>query len=223
MASELPIPMPAWAWCAGSSTPLSETIPRAAQTRLPHAVPLHPAPRPARPRRRRQGPGDPGPPPAAHRPPTSAPTTQAGTRRPRPARRGQPRPATRPLVVLPRQARDAAALASATGRRRLDPPAPRNRATATRPGVAAAHRPPGQREPALGLPAHQGRAAPVWPARLGDRDPHHAAPPRTGPDATTNDHHHLAGVPAPAGRRDRRLRLPHRRHRLAATALHPVL
>jgi hypothetical protein len=33
-----------------------ETISRAAQTRLPHAVPLHPDPRPARPRRRRQGP-----------------------------------------------------------------------------------------------------------------------------------------------------------------------
>jgi hypothetical protein len=64
-----------------------ETISRAAQTRLPHAVPLHPAPRPARPRRRRQGPGDPGPAPPAHSPPTPAPTTQAGTRRPRPALR----------------------------------------------------------------------------------------------------------------------------------------
>src|SRR6266545_4824466 len=43
--------------------------PHAVETRLPDAVPLHPAARPARPRRRQQGPGD-----------------------PRPARRGQPRP-----------------------------------------------------------------------------------------------------------------------------------
>jgi Homeodomain-like domain len=43
---------------------------------LPDAVPLRPAPRPARPRRRRQGPGDPGPAPAAHRPATPAPTTR---------------------------------------------------------------------------------------------------------------------------------------------------
>ena len=38
------------------------------------------------------------------------------------------------------------------------------------------------------------------------------------PDAAA-DGHHLAGVPAPAGHRDRRLRLLHRRHRLAATAV----
>jgi putative transposase len=76
--------------------------------------------------------------------------SQALARRPRPARRAQPDPATRPLVVLLRQARDAAALASPPGRRHLDLPAPWNRSTATRPGVAAADRPPGQGEPALG-------------------------------------------------------------------------
>ena len=36
--------------------------------------------------------------------------------------RGQPRPAEIPLVVLARQARDAAALAQAAGRRRVDLP-----------------------------------------------------------------------------------------------------
>jgi putative transposase len=42
-------------------------------------------------------------------------------------------------------------------------------------------RPAGQGEPALGLPAHPGRAAPAWDTRLGNRNPHHAAPPRAGP------------------------------------------
>jgi len=110
-----------------------------------------------------------------------------------------------PAVVLLRQPRHAAALAPAAGRRRLDPPAPPARATTTRPGTAAADRPPGQREPPLGLPAHPGRTSTAWRGRLGDRDPHHAAPPRPGPHPTAN-RHHLAGVPAPAGRRDPRLR-----------------
>ena len=76
--------------------------------------------------------------------------------------------------------------------------------------------------PTLGLPEDQGRTAPAWDPRLGDRDPHHAAPPRSGPDAAANGHH-LAGVPASAGCRDPRLRLLHRRHRLAAKALRLVL
>jgi hypothetical protein len=58
--------------------------------------------------------------------------------------------------VLLRQAGDAAALAPAAGRRRLDLPETRNRATATGPGIAAADRPLGHRESTLGLPAHQG-------------------------------------------------------------------
>jgi putative transposase len=68
--------------------------------------------------------------------------------------------------------------------------------------AAAADHPPGQEEPPRGLPAHPGRAATAWPARLGHRDPPHAAPPWHGPDAAANGHH-LAGVPAPAGRRHR--------------------
>ena len=47
--------------------------------------------------------------------------------------------------------------------------------------TAAADHPPGQRKPTLGLPEDQGRTAPAWDPRLGDRDPHHAAPPRSGP------------------------------------------
>src|SRR6266540_3940438 len=202
--------------------PPPEATRSAATTCLPDAVPLHPAPRPTRPRRRRQGPGDPGPAPAAHRPATPAPTTQAGTRRPCPARRSQPRPTTRPLVVLLRHPRHPAALASPPGRRRMDPPTSRPRTTAAgRRGPAADH-PPGHREPALGLPAPQGRTPAAWRARLRHRNPVHAAPPRAGPGAATHDHH-LAEVPAPAGRRDPRVRLLHRRHRLAAPALRAVL
>jgi hypothetical protein len=42
-------------------------------------------------------------------------------------------------------------------------------------------------------------------ARIRDRDPHDAAPPRTGSSTTTDRHHDVAGVPAPAGCRDRGL------------------
>src|SRR5512132_18509 len=65
---------------------------------------------------------------------------------------------------------------------------------------AAVDRPPGQGEPALGLPAHQGRATPAWCADLSDRHPHHPAPPRIRPGPAAHDHH-VAGVPTPAGRR----------------------
>jgi hypothetical protein len=56
------------------------------------------------------------------------------------------------------------------------------------------------RETALGLPAHQGRAAPARYARLGNRDPHHAAPSWDGPDAAA-DGDDVAGDSAPPGRR----------------------
>ena len=49
-----------------------------------------------------------------------------------------------------------AALASAPDRRQLDLPTPPDRSAAAEPRGAAADRPAGQAEPALGLPAHQG-------------------------------------------------------------------
>ena len=58
--------------------------------------------------------------------------------------------------MLLRRSGHAAGLASAAGRRRLDRPAPQNRTTAARPGAAAADRPPGNREPALGDQRLQG-------------------------------------------------------------------
>jgi hypothetical protein len=136
----------------------AEAILGAAETRLPDPVPLHPAARPACPRRRRQGPGDPCPAPPPHRPPTKGPTTQAGTSRPCPARRDQPRPA--PSLLVPasssRHRRCCAGIGS--DRRGLD-----RSPSCIGPAAAGCRRPatdhrPGQGEPALGLPAHQGRA-----------------------------------------------------------------
>ncbi len=147
-----------------------------------------------------------------HRAPPPSPTSQAPTRRPSPARCRQPRPPPSPLVLLLGQARDAVALASAAGRRRVDLSTPPDRPAAAGPGGATADRPPRQGEPPLGLPADQRRAPTARHGRLGDRDPHHAAPPRARPRAT-------AGVPAPAGRRDRGVRLLHRGHGLAATCM----
>jgi hypothetical protein len=84
------------------------------------------------------------------------------------------------------------------------PTAPWTGTTAARPRHPGADHPPGQGEPLLGFPAHQGRAPTAWRPGLGDRDPHHAAPPRAGA-STAADCHLLAGVPTPAGRRDRGL------------------
>src|SRR6266508_605977 len=55
--------------------------------------------------------------------------------------------------------------------RRLVLPAPPDRPTSAGRGRSTPDRPPGQGEPALGLPAHQRRAAPAWRARLGLRHP----------------------------------------------------
>jgi hypothetical protein len=147
-------------------------------------VPLHPAARPARPRRRRQGPGDPCPAPPAHRPPTKGLTTQAGTSRPCPARRDQPRPAPSLLVLLPRHAADAAAPASAADRRAWTYPHRASGRPQPDADVQQTDHPPGQGEPALGLPAHQGRAPSTRHAGLGHRDPFHAPPLRAGPGPT---------------------------------------
>jgi hypothetical protein len=91
-------------------------------------------------------------------------------------------------------------------RRGVDRPAPRNRTTNAGPAHPAADRPPGQGESALGLPAQQGRASTAQRARFGNRDPHHASPSRARSRASA-DGRDLAGVPAPAGRGDRGVRL----------------
>ena len=192
-------------YCDASFIPLRRPLPGAAKTRLPDAVPLRPAARAARPRRRRQGSGAPRPTPPADGASPPDPAAQAGTRRPRHARRPQPTAAPSPLVLLHRHSADAAALASTNDRRRLDLPASRTRATTAGRTPAAADRALGHREPALGIPAHPRRVAAPRRSGLGNRDPYDAAPPRAWPRAKAHDHH-LASVPAPAGRRNRRLR-----------------
>jgi len=77
-------------------------------------------------------------------------------------------------------------------------------------------------EPHLVLPAHQRRAPAPRDLGLGNRRPNDVAPPWARP-STAADGHHLAGVPAVAGRRDRGLRFLHRRQHLAATVVRVVL
>jgi putative transposase len=102
------------------------------------------------------------------------------------------------------------------------PTPPWSRATITRRGRPAAHRPPGQRQPPLGLPAHPRRSAAPGRAGLGIGDPQYPSSLPARPSATADDHD-LAGGPSPAGRRHRRLRFLDRRHHLAAAAVGAVL
>jgi integrase len=80
-------------------------------------------------------------------------------------------------------------------------------ATVAGPGRAGADPATGQRELTLGLPAPR-RAASAWRPGLGHRDPHDPPQPWVRPRPTA-DRSIVAGVPAPASRRDRRLRLVH--------------
>ena len=193
----------------------------AAETPLPHAMPFHPDARAACPRGRRQGPGDPGATPPAHRPAPPSHPTQAGADRPSVPRRGQPRAATGSLVLLHRQARNPAALAPPPDRRELDVSAPPTGPPPLDEDVQQLIVRLATENPRWGLPAHQGRAAPARHTSLGHRSPRHAPPPRAR-SCPTADEHDLAGVPAPASRRDRGMRRFHRRHHLAATAVGAV-
>src|SRR5512132_1010171 len=98
-------------YCDASFIVLPRPLPGAAKTRRPDAVPLHPVACSAGPWRRRQGPGDPrsASPTQCAAPPDGS--TQAGARRPSAARCHQSRVALILLVLLLRQAGDAAALA----------------------------------------------------------------------------------------------------------------
>ena len=123
--------------------------------------------------------------PPTHRPPPPDSTTQAPTRRPGAARRRQPRPSPDLLVLLPRQARDAAALAPAAGQRGVDLSAAWTGASTPRPGGPAAHRPPRQGEPRATSASKENCCA----SGCGSQHPRSAAPsavmdwtrPRAGP------------------------------------------
>jgi hypothetical protein len=86
-------------------------------------------------------------------------TAQTQARRPRSPGRDQPRAAPIPLVLLPRHARDAAALAPPSRRQRVDLSSSRARAAAAGRRYPAADRPLGQRESPLGVSAYPRRGA----------------------------------------------------------------
>jgi hypothetical protein len=80
--------------------------------------------------------------------------------------------------------------------------APPDRPAAAGPGGPTPDRPPGQGEPPVGLPAHQGRTPAAWHARLSHRDPFDASASRARPSIQAGEQL-LASVPAPTSRRDR--------------------
>jgi putative transposase len=76
--------------------------------------------------------------------------------------------------------------------------------------------------PRWGLPAHPRGATVPWLPGL--RQLHRQGPAGQRPPAGATTYlHHLAVVPAPPGIRHPRLRLPHRGHRIPATAVYPLL
>jgi transposase len=210
----------AWVGTVALLLPLLRNL-GAVETRLPHAVPLHPAARPARPRESRQGPGDPRPASPTHRAVPPSPASQAPTRRPSPARRGQPRAApTRWSCFLVQPA-------TLLGwHRRLVA------GTWTYPHHQTG-RPPLDQE-VQQLIVRLAKENPRWGyqrikgelQRLGVRVSATAIRTtlrRHGLDPAPRRRPPPGGVPAPAGRRDRGLRLLHRRHGLPAAAVGAVL
>jgi putative transposase len=95
----------------------------------------------------------------------------------------------RPLVLLPRQAPDAAALASAAGGRRLDLPASPTRTTLARHRCGAADCPPGQGAPLVGRHRIQGEllrlGVQVSATAIGTTLRRHRLDPAPRPNAVT--------------------------------------
>jgi hypothetical protein len=142
---------------------------------------------PAHPIRRHQGSRDPGPAPPARRASTAYTAPADEPDRSRPDRRAHP---TTPQASAPRPARHPGhhpALAPTTGRPPLDNHTDPTRSASHLRRLARPGRPPGQREPHLGIPPagrHSGSLGPalgVHPARRGDRGGHQAARGRRSP------------------------------------------
>jgi hypothetical protein len=171
--------------------------PGTVEARLPDAVPFHPALCAADPRRCCQGSRNPRPAPPAHRAAPPDPTSKARARRPGAARCGQPglpRACWSCFFVKPetllRWHRRLIAGAWTYSRRRLGRPQLDEDGQQLIVRLA-------RENPRWGT-------TPPWHPDLGDHDPHDAAAPRAGPRATAGGHH-LAGVSASTGRRDRRV------------------
>jgi hypothetical protein len=166
--------------------------------------------------------GDPGPPPRAGGAAPPAPTASAPAPGPCAACRHELSPAQAPMVGFRGHARDAASMAPPHGAPTLDLSGHSARPTTALRQGADPDRAAGHREPAVGLSAHPRGAAAPWLPGLGQL--HRQSPARQRPPAgAATGLHHLAVVPTPAGCRHRGLRLPHRGHRVPATAVRAVL
>jgi hypothetical protein len=158
----------------------------------------------------------------ADSPAPPAPTASAPAPGPCAACRPEPPPAQAPMVDLRGHARDAASMAPSHGAPTLDLSNSATRPTADSRSAAELDRAAGHRESTVGLPAHPRGATAAWLPSLGQL--HRQGPARQRPPAgTATGLHHLAVVPTPAGSRHPRLRLPHRGHRVPATAVRAVL
>jgi hypothetical protein len=128
------------------------------------------------------------------------------------------------MVHLRCHARDAASLAPPHGAPTLDLLSPTTRSATDSQLGADLDCAAGHREPTLGLSAHPRGAAAPWLSCLGQL--HRQGPARQRPPAGTTSNcqvHDLAVIPTSPGSRHRGLRLPHRGHRVPATALRAVL
>jgi hypothetical protein len=179
-------------------------LPGAANTRLPDAVPVHPAARDGCPRQRRKGSGDPcpAPPTRCAAPPTPRPKLEPTDRALLAAiSRVLPRSRwscflVKPETLLRWHRRLVAGVWTYPHDQTGRPPLDRE--------VLQLIIPPGQGEPSQGLPAHQGRTPAPGHRGLGHHHPYDAASAWVGSRASAGGHQ-LAGIPASAGHRDRRL------------------
>jgi hypothetical protein len=141
-------------------------------------------------------------PPASTAPPTA--------HRPSAACSVEPAAPTHALVGVPGTTRDPTALAPAHGGPSLGLSVHIQGPTSDIRGGAPVGRTDCPREPTMGLPADPRRAVAPWLTGVGELDSEDSARPRHWSRASACLGE-LAGVPAPAGRRDPGLRLLHRR------------
>src|SRR5664280_1709613 len=213
------------AW--GSETPIRARITPVGSADVVSPLPCRPGPRASARQcwtawpRRNQGPRDPRPPPSAPGVAADGWPTAAPDHRPGPPRGGESGDPERSMGRLPRDPGNAPPLASRARTQEVDlPPNGSPGPAADRSRAPRTHPPPRPRELALGLRADPGRASQARPRSERDDDPH-PAPSGPGGAGPATERPDLDRVPAGPGGGHHRLRLLHRRDRLAPDALRP--